>query len=351
MKEQDKEFFAQNVHKHIVYQDIDLTLKKYQNRLLNELKLRNLPNDYFKNKTMIDIGTGFQAIIASSMGAKFIYHLDQSQEQVLWTQEYCKTNNITNIRSIQCDITKAIPIDEDSVDIVLVFGIWHHLSKPSDFMHHLLPKLNLNDSHIWLRIYRAGSWSRWLVENLRKISEKININDLEALLDIRYPYQNTNQYKGDALDDLFAPIWQAFYPKQFNIENVSSFINYSEWEYDFNNNDENFRVDFNVNYNNINNIKKFSFPNKGINQTNLVFNKNYKLANNIQNLFNEWENSEDSTNLNDKLITLYELVRRKPAFSAYTQTYLKDNNSIDFNKRLELLHFLLLSFKKEQNCI
>ena len=56
MNIKDKEFFAQSVHKYIVYQDIEASLKKYEHRLQSELSLRNLPKDYFQDKIIVDIG-------------------------------------------------------------------------------------------------------------------------------------------------------------------------------------------------------------------------------------------------------------------------------------------------------
>ena len=347
----DKEFFSQSVHKYIVYKDIDETLKKYRKRVLSELHLRNLTEDFFKDRVLIDVGTGFQAIVASQMGAKFIYHLDQSKSQVLWMQEYCRLNGIHNIKSIQCDITKNIPIEDNSIDIVLFFGVWNHLITPSDFIRQLIPKLHVKESYVWLRVYRFGSWSRWLVENLRQISKKTDLHVIENLLNIRYPHLSSDQYKGDALDDLFAPVWGAFHPRQFYIECVATFINYKDFEYNFNDNDENFRVDFNLNNENIELFKKFNFPDKGECQTDFKFNKDYEIANEIQNIFNNWDEVIGSDNLEDKLITLYELVRKKPIFNFYTQVYIEDNSCADFTKRLELLLHILNTFKKEQKCI
>ena len=69
----DKEFFANNVHNYIVYDDMEETLKKYERRIVNELAIRNLSHEYFQNKVILDVGTGFQGIIALRLGAKYVY--------------------------------------------------------------------------------------------------------------------------------------------------------------------------------------------------------------------------------------------------------------------------------------
>lgn len=348
MHSADKEFFSKKVHKYIVYKDIKKSLDKYERRIINELEIRGLTKDFLKNRTIIDIGTGFQAITASKMGAKFIYHLDISDEQVLWMQQYCKEQGIDNIKSMQCDITKEIPILNE-VDLVLVFGVWHHLDKPSEFIKNLIPALNKNNSFIWLRNYRSGTWSRWLVAQLRDIAKNIDTQVLEKILQTRYPQDIFNQWKGDMLDDLFAPIWQAFHPKQFEIKDISTIINKQSWEYNFNDYDENFRVDFHINRDNIEQFKSFIFPDVGVKQRLLKFeDENIK---EIQSLFKKWQYKDEPMDIRaNKLITLFELVRKKPIYDAYTDTNINDNdmlNSIDKDVRVGMLLKLLKLFVED----
>lgn len=348
---ENKEFFAQNVHKYIVYKDIEATLDKYKKRIINELSLRGHNSEFFKNKIVIDIGTGFQAIIASQLGAKFVYHLDISQEQILWMENYCHTNNIDNIKSMQCDVTNEIFID-DKVDIVLVFGIWHHLINPNKFMKNLIPIMNLEGSDIWLRIYRSGSWSRWLVSNLRSMVSNLDTGILENMLEIRYPSDIYNQWKGDLLDDLMSPIWQAFHPNQFKINGISSFIDNEFWEYNFDEKDENFRVDFSIRYNNIEQFKEFLFPNEGVEQTEFQFKNKYKNAIVIQDLFQKWQDKNEHQNIiANKVITIYELVRKKAIYDIYSESNCNDYckpNKIDAKERLAKLLMLLKLFVEDK---
>lgn len=348
MHSADKEFFSKKVHKYIVYKDIQKSLDKYERRIINELNIRNLTKDFLKNKTIIDIGTGFQAITASKMGAKFIYHLDISDEQVSWMQQYCKKQGIDNIKSIQCDITKEIPL-QDKIDLVIMFGVWHHLDKPSDFIKNLIPVLNLDNSYIWLRNYRSGSWSRWLVAHLRDIAQNIDALVLEKILQIRYPQSIFNQWKGDMLDDLFAPIWQSFHPNQFEIENISIIIDKQSREYDFNDCDENFRVDFHINKDNIEQFKNFMFPDTGVEQRLLKFeDENIK---EIQSLFKKWQHKDEPIDIRaNKLITLFELVRKKPIYDLYTDSNLNEKailNNIKDEKRVMILLELLRLFVED----
>jgi len=345
----NKDFFSKSVHKYIVYADLEKSLEKYEKRILNELRLRNLNKDFFKNKVIVDIGTGFQSIIAHKFGAEFVYHLDLSKEQILWMQSYCTEKKIANIQSIQCDITKEIP-KINNIDMVLFFGVWHHMDTPSNFIKNILPLLNPNTSSIWMRIYRSGTWSRWVTSNLRNISAKIDQSIVEEILNIRYPYDTFNQWKGDLLDDLYSPIWQSFHPKQFTIESTSSFVVNQSWDYNFNENDENFRVDFNLNNNNIEEFKKFTFPNKGINQQTLIFGKNYKMAIKVEELFGIWSTRCENPYITaNKLLSIYDVVRKKTVYDEYTQLSSTSGvtpSRITAQKRLDMLVMLLEKFVK-----
>ncbi|QFR48350.1 methyltransferase domain-containing protein [Sulfurimonas lithotrophica] len=337
----DKDFFSDSVHKYIAYKDIDKTLEKYEKRILNELKLRGYGPEFLKDKIIIDIGTGFQAIIACLMGAKFIYHLDISTKQVSWMKDYCTLNNIENIKSIECDITKKIDVAE-KVDIVFVFGILNHLEKPSRFMNNLIPVLNLNKSHILFRIYRSGSWSRWLVSYLREISNKIDHDIIENRFKIMYQNDQYNQYYGDLMDDLYAPIWKVFHPRQFDINNITKMIDKEDWDYNFSSRDENFRVDINVNKKNIQHLRNFKFPDVGIEQNRLsVGNNNAKLLK-IHNLFEKW-NLMDELPLDnaDRLLKIYELVRKKSVND------IESKFNLDKEERIDLLLNILESFVED----
>ena len=347
----DKEFFANHVHSNIVYQDIEKSLQKYQRRMDNELKLRDLDFSYFKGKTVLDIGTGFQAIIASKMGAKHVYHLDISSTQIEWMKKYCKVNSITNIDSLLSDITKEIPLEDNTIDVALIFGVYHHLHTPADFMTHLLPKLKRDKSEVFLRMYRAGTWSRWLVYQLRALVKDIDIECFKTSLHVRYPLAIYNQYKGDLLDDLYAPIWKVFSPSQFNIAGVSSFLEDTTQEINFDDIDENFRVNLHVDKDNYSALKNHTFSNNFITYNSDDFYKKYPKIENIEALFNNYkQKNKNSYIAANEIITLYELVRKSSPYDIYSHSNYTIQQSPTYTSRITTLYLLLSSFTKDTSC-
>lgn len=344
----NKEFFGKVVHKHIVYSDVQESLKKYETRITKELALRGLSKGFFKNKTIIDVGTGFQSLIFAKYGAKTIFHLDQSESQITWMNNYCKENHINNIKSINCDITKDIPnIMNNQIDLVVAFGIIHHLEEPQKFFNNLIPLINHHHCDIWLRIYRSGTWSRWLVSHLRSLSKDFTFEQFDNLINIRYPFKEASQWKGDLLDDLCAPIWKAYHPKQLELHGVSTKLDSEEWIYNFEEKDENFRIDFKI-QNNIDKLKNFKICKSGINQEELNF-QNNSLAIKINNLFQQLQKTKVNNDLLiNFIITLYELVRKKPIYSLYQQSIItSDYATISSENRLKTLYKLLHDFVKD----
>ena len=342
----NKEFFAEHVHRYIVYRDIESALQKYERRILNELRFRGLENDFFKDKTVIDIGTGFQALTVAKMGARQVYHLDQSAAQIAWMHAYCAESGISNIVSVECDITREIPIDAKA-DTVLVFGIWHHLENGNAFMRNLCPLLNEKEAQIWMRVYRSGSWSRWLVGHLRKLTGHLDPRTVRQTLEARFAGHGIGQWIGDLLDDFFAPVWKAFHPDQFAIEGVSRFVDYEGWDYNFNEKDENFRVDFHITPQNRADFENFVFPATGVDQYTLPVGQNEFPASEALKRFTRDFGNGSAYLLGERLITLYELVRAKPPFDPYTRKHAPAERCGTASKRLEGLTEILESFEKD----
>ncbi|MBD9355064.1 class I SAM-dependent methyltransferase [Methylomonas albis] len=242
------EFYAEHVHSHI-HADPQLTLQKYRSRIHSELAKFGMSIEQLRDKTVLDIGSGWQAIVFQEQGCRQIYHLDINAKHVEFLNSYLARHGIRNVISEHTDISRSLG-SAQNIDLAFVAGVYHHLTDREGFLRHLLPKMAKN-SDILFRVYRAGTWSRWLVAILRTASVgRLAPEDLLSAYGLLHPFERDNQFVGDLIDDLLTPEWLAFRPQQFNADAQNLAIKCQcfgpEFDFDFSEQDENFRVKWHI---------------------------------------------------------------------------------------------------------
>ncbi|WP_132324899.1 MULTISPECIES: class I SAM-dependent methyltransferase [Methylomonas] len=243
------EFYAEHVHNHI-HADPEQTLQKYRRRITSELTKFGIAVEQLRDKTILDIGSGWQAIVFQELGCRQIYHLDINPKHVDFLNAYLAEHGIRNITSEQADISRSLGSAHD-IDLAFVAGVYHHLADREGFLAQLLPNM-AKDSDILFRVYRAGTWSRWLVGMLRTASiGRLTPAQLLGAYRLLHPYGLDNQFVGDLIDDLLTPQWQAFRPQQFIVDAERLQLQCQQcpapaFDFDFSDRDENFRVKWHI---------------------------------------------------------------------------------------------------------
>lgn len=237
-------FYAEQVHSHI-FADPDQTLAKYRRRVHSELTRLGIDPASLRNKTLLDIGSGWQTIVFHELGCRRVFHLDINPLHSEFLNRYTTERSIDTIISTTIDVCRSMGPAE-AVDLAFVAGVYHHLSDREGFLSQLLPAMAAN-GQILFRVYRSGTWSRWLVSELRSAS--VNRLTADALL-LAYrmlrPHDCDGQFVGDMVDDLLTPQWLSFHPDQFKADADALSLDYrcdeERFEVDFSDRDENFRL-------------------------------------------------------------------------------------------------------------
>lgn len=241
-------FYAEQVHSHILADD-QQALRKYQRRIRAELERFGIAVDQLRDKTILDIGSGWQAIVFQQLGCRQVYHLDINSRHVEFLNRYCADNQIANIISEQADISLSLG-SAKQIDLAFVAGVYHHLQDREGFIKNLLPNMAAN-SDILFRVYRAGTWSRWLTSALRVASaDRLAPTQLLNAYRLLHPYGEDNQFVGDMIDDLLTPQWLAFHPREFiadaELLSLQCQCLSEPFAFDFSSQDENFRVKWHI---------------------------------------------------------------------------------------------------------
>src|SRR3989344_2216360 len=95
------------------------------NYIQETLDIFKIKPQQLKNMTVLDIGTGRQAIQFQRLGAKQVIHFDIAPRHIEQTREYCKRHKIRNVTSILGDLTRD-RLPAKKFDLVFAAGIYQH---------------------------------------------------------------------------------------------------------------------------------------------------------------------------------------------------------------------------------
>ena len=127
--------------------------------------------------SIMDVGTGRQALALYAMGAKKITHYDISYTNVKEFSHYTKLNNIP-IDSYHEDICNRNFNNNEKFDFIYLQGIIQHVKDAYMAIENLSKASHLN-SKMWFYNYQAGPLNHLYVEVLRKVlPNNINYEDL-----------------------------------------------------------------------------------------------------------------------------------------------------------------------------
>ncbi|MBF0146082.1 MAG: class I SAM-dependent methyltransferase [Magnetococcales bacterium] len=241
------DFYASTVHNRI-NSDAESTRQRYRQRIARELSWMGWREEAIAGKTIFDVGTGWQALTFIELGAREVHHRDLSSAQVDALNREMTRRGIGNLHSRQGDLCSPWDVD-GAFDLIFLLGVFHHLADPGAMLEQALERLKPGGS-LYLRLYRSGTWSRWLTAHLRPVAATLSPSLMERVYTLQFPLEleRDGSFLGNMLDDLFTPVWGAFHPETFlhNAAFAGGSIKTEEdrYHWDFSDRDENFRVLF-----------------------------------------------------------------------------------------------------------
>ncbi|MBF0108091.1 MAG: class I SAM-dependent methyltransferase [Magnetococcales bacterium] len=239
------DFYATTVHNRINAEN-DATRERYRRRIDRELAWMGWQPERLIGKRILDVGTGWQALRFIELGAGEVVHRDLSPAQVDWLSRETVRLGIGNLHSRPADLCGDWGV-EGRFDLIFLLGVYHHLANPAAMLDEAMNRLEPNGA-LFLRLYRSGTWSRWLMAHLRRVATSLTPALMEKAYSIQFPLENDHGFLGNMLDDLFTPVWGAFHPDAFerSAPLLGGTIRTEEdrFAWDFSDRDENFRVLF-----------------------------------------------------------------------------------------------------------
>lgn len=168
--------------------------------------------------SVLNIGTGREALVFHQLGAGEIFHFDVSSRSVQNLQDLSRKDGFSNIHSMRSDICEPEALDLDNeIDLVYLNGVLHHLHATGIAVKNIANSLRPS-AHIFFRIYRSGSLGFFVVDFIRRL---ISYEDFQLTSRMAAERFGNNEdpasIYADVIDDFFVPVLKLFDPRQVDV--------------------------------------------------------------------------------------------------------------------------------------
>jgi SAM-dependent methyltransferase len=170
-------------------------IESYKKSISKDFDKAGIGKNLLKDCTVLDVGTGRQAIAFYKLGAKKIKHYDLSPENVKRMNRYIESNSLQNKITTECvDLVKYAP-PKNHFDLVFLHGIVQHFSDVGLGLKHCLEAVK-EGGYVSLYFYRSGTFLNFVVYLIRDLINKV--------ADPKEYFINSSLiYSDDCLPDLF----------------------------------------------------------------------------------------------------------------------------------------------------
>ena len=186
-----------------------LNTKKEIKRNLNKIQIKKKD---LRNKNILNIGSGREALGFLQFKPKKIYHYDVSPFNVKRFKNFLKKKRHLSkiIKSELLDLSKD-ELPRDCFDFIYLHGVIQHVDDVGKALKNLILSMRLNGK-MWFYFYRPGALNTFLGSLQRELIKGIKIKKFFKFLKINY----NNNFVDRIMDDTYVPNRQLFYPDTYN---------------------------------------------------------------------------------------------------------------------------------------
>lgn len=160
-------------------------LAGYNVSMRRDLAKSGIALDQLSNWSVMDIGTGRQALTFLNLGADKVDHYDISSENVARLSEYRTSAGLENrLKTTCCDIVET-DLGKDRYDFIYLNGIVQHFSNVGKGIENCISALK-KDGLLWLYFYRSGTFDNFVLYMIRDLIHESNVAGDDSLLKESY---------------------------------------------------------------------------------------------------------------------------------------------------------------------
>ena len=186
-------------------------------KIRESLEVLKIDKAELSRMSVLDIGTGRQAIRFQQLGARKVTHFDISRAHILQTQRYCEENGISNITSIHGDLTKD-KLPEKEFDLIFASGIYQHIQPPHLGLVNFAQSLKVG-GRMYMGFYRSGDWRWFITALIREALPRRNFAKIKAKVALYFALGDPEHFQVlRMLDDFYVPAISLCHPRDIQAD-------------------------------------------------------------------------------------------------------------------------------------
>ena len=180
-------------------------ISDYETSMRRDLAKSGIKVSSLSDWSIMDVGTGRQALAFLSMGARHVSHYDISAENVQRVRTHIDTFGLTKRLDTRCCDLVETDLGRDRFDFVYLNGIVQHFSNVGVGLSNCVRAMK-PDGLLWLYFYRSGTFDNFVLYMLRTLATGSNVvKDESAMRD--YYIAARLFFSGDARDNYLTSIF------------------------------------------------------------------------------------------------------------------------------------------------
>ena len=176
----------------------------------DSLKILKISPDDLGKFSVLNIGSGREAVIFQQLGAAQVTHLDIAKSNTENTRRYAQRMGIENLSSVHADI-QTTELPDEHFDLIFLAGIYQHIHNPAKALINLSRMLKVGGK-MYLGFFRSGEWKYFIVDTIRYLITRDLFSCVKSKIALSCSFGQAMHYQMiRTLDDFFVPCQHKFH--------------------------------------------------------------------------------------------------------------------------------------------
>jgi|GEM_PF-2853073 len=199
----------------------------YEASMRRDLVKSGIPVARLADWSVMDVGTGRQALAFLSMGAKHVVHHDISAENVARVKDYIAAESLFHRLETRCCDIVVTDLGHDRFDFVYLNGIVQHFSDVGAGIVNCVRALKPG-GFLWLYFYRSGTFDNFVLYMLRTLATGSNVVTDQALMRDYYVASRLF-FSQDAKDNYLTSIFMdGIFTRQARLYSAKTYLAFAD---------------------------------------------------------------------------------------------------------------------------
>ena len=182
-----------------------------QKRIKKNLYKIQIKKKDLRNKNIMNIGSGREALAFLQFKPRKIFHYDISPYNIKRFKSFLKKKNLSKfVKTKLLDLSRD-KLPRDNFDFIYLHGVIQHVDDVAKGLKNLILSMKLNGK-MWFYFYRPGALNTFIGSLQRELLKKIKLKKFFEFLKIGFD----KNFSDRIMDDAYVPNRQLFYPDIYN---------------------------------------------------------------------------------------------------------------------------------------